>query len=170
MIGEIISLKPSHILRARFIPSLTSVPRPKMLTSNMCKDAMIYITTLLHFPFSASHKFVSPHRQRQWFWWVEFQSIRELSFYLDLISVYGGGGSEGIPEDVPCVATEFWAGLDLDAWARTWASNSDRLRFKNSCLFFHSCWLAANPSFWAGGGGGSVILVTRYAVEASATP
>jgi hypothetical protein len=35
-------------------------------------------------------------------------------------------------------------------------SRSESLRFRNSCLFLHSCWLAANPSLLAGGGGGSV--------------
>jgi hypothetical protein len=43
-------------------------------------------------------------------------------------------------------------------------------RDKNSCLFLHSCWLAAKPSLSASFGGGSEILVIRYAVEASAIP
>ena len=42
--------------------------------------------------------------------------------------------------------------------------------FRNSCLFFHVTWLSANFSAYAGGGGGSVILVIKYAVDASAMP
>jgi hypothetical protein len=32
IIGEIIGLKPPHILRAQFISPMTSVPKPTMLT------------------------------------------------------------------------------------------------------------------------------------------
>ncbi len=41
---------------------------------------------------------------------------------------------------------------------------------RNFCLFVHLTWLSANFSPYAGDGGGSVILVIRYAVDASATP
>ncbi len=50
------------------------------------------------------------------------------------------------------------------------ASNACSGSFKNSCLFFHLTWLSANSSLYAGEGGGSVIFVIRYAVEASAIP
>ena len=46
--------------------------------------------------------------------------------------------------------------------------SSDSL--KKSCLFFQVTCVSAKPSLSAGLGGGSVILVIRYAVEASATP
>jgi hypothetical protein len=89
------------------------------------------------------------------------------SNYLDLNSVYGGGGSSGIPVDVPCVpgVCVIWAAFGELSVSRL---NSDILR--NSCLFLHSCWLAAKPSLSAGFGGGSEILVMRYAVDASAIP
>lgn len=41
---------------------------------------------------------------------------------------------------------------------------------KKSCLFFHRTCVSANSGPSSGVGGGSVILVTRYAVDASATP
>lgn len=41
---------------------------------------------------------------------------------------------------------------------------------RNSCLFFHSTSFSIKLSASCGGGGGWVILVMRYAVEASATP
>lgn len=41
---------------------------------------------------------------------------------------------------------------------------------KKSCLFFQVTCVSANWGPSAGAGGGSVILVIRYAVEASATP
>lgn len=85
--------------------------------------------------------------------------------HLSRIFEYGGGGPEGIAEELPsgfCTC-----GIEALILA---ASKSERLKFKNSCLFVHCCWLAANPSLFSGTGGGSVILVTRYAVEASAIP
>lgn len=89
------------------------------------------------------------------------------SNYLDLISVYGGGGSFGIPVDVPSVLGLYVAGAASDELSVS-RLNIDRDR--NSCLFLHSCWLAAKPSLSASFGGGSVILVIRYAVDASAIP
>jgi hypothetical protein len=41
---------------------------------------------------------------------------------------------------------------------------------RNSCLFFHRIESSLNFSASVGGGGGSVTLVMRYAVEASARP
>jgi hypothetical protein len=87
--------------------------------------------------------------------------------YLDLISVYGGGGSEGVPVEFPILVgfCGRWP------WGEALGPSSCMyFRFKNSCLFVHCCWLAAKPSLCAGGGGGSVIFVMRYAVEASAIP
>ena len=47
--------------------------------------------------------------------------------------------------------------------AQGWWSKFAKDRLKNSCLFVHSCWLAAKLSvlFDDDGGGGSVIFVTR---------
>ena len=89
------------------------------------------------------------------------------SNYLDLISVYGGGGSAGIPVDFPWVRGLCVTGAALEELSVS-RLNIDKDR--NSCLFLHSCWLAAKPSLSASFGGGSVILVIRYAVDASAIP
>lgn len=96
-----------------------------------------------------------------------FYKTDPFSCYLDLISVYGGGGSSGTPVDVPCVLRICVAGAVVEEWSVSRLNND---MDKNSCLFLHSCWLAANPSLSAGFGGGSVILVMRYAVDASAIP
>jgi hypothetical protein len=67
-------------------------------------------------------------------------SYKISSFYaqdLDLISVYAGGGSDGIPEDIPCGLDRFEA-----PWLCSWLWCVSRLlsfRFKNSCLLCHSC-------------------------------
>ena len=55
-------------------------------------------------------------------------------------SAYGGGG-------LPCRASRLARG-----------------RLRNFCLLRHTVWLAAKPSLSDGGGGGSEILVMRYAV------
>lgn len=49
-------------------------------------------------------------------------------------------------------------------------SRLSRDKRRKSCLLAQVTWLSAKPSLSAGGGGGSVILVTRYAVDACATP
>jgi hypothetical protein len=95
------------------------------------------------------------------------QDSQSRSNYLDLISMYGGGGSSGIPVDVPCVLELCTTGA---VFGEVSVSRLNILAFKNSCLFLHSCWLAAKPSLSIGFGGGSVILVMRYAVDASAIP
>jgi hypothetical protein len=102
---------------------------------------------------------------------TDVRDLKENQFiifiYLDLISVYGGGGSFGIPVDVPWVLALCVTGAASEELSVS-RLNIDRDR--NSCLFLHSCWLAAKPSLSASFGGGSVILVIRYAVDASAIP
>ena len=65
---------------------------------------------------------------------------------------------------VPCVI------FALPTVSALFASSSPNGNDKNFCLFVHVTWLSANSLLYAGGGGGSVIFVIKYAVDASATP
>lgn len=66
--------------------------------------------------------------------------------------------------------SDSFGGPPFGVFSNSLASSNASGTLKNSCLFFHLIWLCAKSVDSAGGGGGSVILVTRYAVEASAMP